>query len=47
MHASETDPVAFGPEDPDDDGDQGTEALSGPGVADGDEGSTDEDLTEE
>ena len=47
MHAWETDPVAFGPEDPDDDGDRGVEAPSGLGVAEGDEGSTDEDLIEE
>lgn len=47
MHAWETDPVAFGPEDPDDEGDQGIEARGGLGVAEGDEGPTDEDLGEE
>ena len=46
MHAWETDQVAFGPEDPDDDGDQGVETPSGLGVGE-DEGPADEDLVEE
>jgi hypothetical protein len=47
MQAWETDPAAFGPEDPDDDDDQGMEAPSGVGVGQRDEGSTDDELIAE